>query len=114
MIGFLLPLVLKLGVPESIAKPIATGLLIVSAAVLLIGGFLIWDHFDDKAAVEADRNASNAKATATARKADERAETAANRQKEDIEDGNDRAREAAAGSDDPLKAGLDQLREGRR
>jgi hypothetical protein len=110
MIGFLLPLVLKLGVPQRFAKPIATGVLIFGAAVLLIGGFLLWDHFDDKAAVKADRSAAKAEAVSRAREADERAHGAANRQNEEVSDGNERAKAAAAGSDDPLGDGLRSLR----
>lgn len=110
MIGLLLPLVLKLGVPSRLAKPVATGLMIVGAAVLLIGGFLLWDHFDDKAAIQADRNAANAQAAIAARKADERAEQAGNRTREGIEDANDRAQAAADAGDDPLGDGLRSLR----
>lgn len=110
MIGFLLPLILKVGIPERFAKPVAKGVLIAGAVALIVGAFLVWDHFDDKAAVEADRNASRAEAVSRAREADEGAETAANRTREDIEDGNERAREAARDSDDPLGDGLRSLR----
>ena len=110
MIGFLIPLVLRAGVPERIAKPVAKVVLVVAAVAALIVGFMLWDHFDDKAAVEADRNASKAEAVSTARHADERAEAAATGKEKDIQDGNERAREAAGGSDDPLGDGLRSLR----
>jgi hypothetical protein len=103
-------MILRLGVPADLARPVAKAALIVLAAALLIGGFLLWDHFDDKAAVEADRTAAKAEAVPRAREADERAERAGNQTREGIEDGNDRAREAAADSGDPLGDGLRSLR----
>lgn len=73
MLGLLLPLVLKLGVPSRLAAPVAKGALVVAGVALLIGGFLLWDHFDDRAAVrehevERELNAADARETA----ADER------------------------------------------
>lgn len=92
------------------AKRIAKVGLIVGALVMLIVGFLLWDHFDDKAAVNADRNESKVEALDTARGADEDAEAATAGKSEEVEDGNDRARKAAADSDDPLRDALSSLR----
>jgi hypothetical protein len=85
-------------------------LIIGGAAIAILAAFGLWLHMHDKAVVEADRSAANAKAVSTAREADERAQEAGNRKSEDVEDANDRAREAADGSDDPLADGLRSLR----
>ena len=44
-----------LAATEEAAKPFVKAGLAVMAVVLLIGGFLVWDHFDDKAAVSASQ-----------------------------------------------------------
>jgi hypothetical protein len=101
------------GLSDKLAKkfaPLGLALIIIMMIGLLVGGFMLWDHFDDKAAVEADRNASKAVAVSKAREADERAQRAATGKSEDIRHGNERAREAASGSDDPLRDALDSLR----
>lgn len=84
MIAFLLPLVMKLGVPQRLAAPVAKVALIIAAAALLIGGFLLWDHFDDKAAVrehevERELKAADARETAAAERV---ADTIANAKSE--------------------------------
>lgn len=84
--------------------------LAVVAVVLLVAGFAMWLHFHTKAAVEADRSVSNAKAVTRAREADERAREARDRQTQEVSDANEHAEEAAAVSDDPLRAALDSLR----
>lgn len=87
----------------------------VAVAVMLASvAFLVWDHFDDKAAVEADRAVSNAQAQSDARKADERAHEAAEGKSDAVAAENKAAAEAAAKSDDPLKSGLDELRNHQR
>ena len=81
----------------------------IAGAVALIAAFIVWDYLDDKAAIEADRNASNAKAAEKARKADNAAHGAADERREAVEEGNRRAEDAARGSDDPLADGLREL-----
>lgn len=61
-------------------------------------------------AVEADRDASNAEATTTAREADQSAQEAAEGKSSEVQAGNAKASEAAKGSDDPLGDGLRALR----
>lgn len=80
------------------------------AVALLTVGFLWWLAAEKQKAVIADRNAARAEAVSRAREADERAERASDSTREGIEDGNDRAREAARTSDDPLADGLRSLR----
>jgi hypothetical protein len=63
-----------------------------------------------KALTEAKYAAARAQAVAKARKADGVAVDTAAAGKASIEEGNDRAQEAASNSDDPLRAGLDSLR----
>lgn len=92
------------------ARRLVTRGLAVVGVVLLVGAGALWLHLHTKAAVEADRTAAKLEAVSRAREADERAEAAGNQTREAIEDANDRAREAAAGSDDPLGDGLRSLR----
>jgi hypothetical protein len=94
------------------ARRLAKVGLAVAAFVLLVVGFLIWDHFDDKAAVEADRSASKAEAVSRARDADGRAGRAADDTRDAIERSNADAKAAADRSDDPLATALDRLRAG--
>lgn len=89
---------------------LAKGVWLVIAIAALIAGFVLWLDAREDAAVEADRARSNAEAVTTAREADQAASEAQRDKLEDVEHGNDRAREAAAGSDDPLRDALEWLR----
>lgn len=85
----------------------AWGAILIAAGIL---AFIVWDIFDDKAAVSADRGESKAVVTGRARKADETAHGAAQGKIKQVEQSNEQAREAADGSDDPLKSAFDELR----
>ncbi len=83
---------------------------IALAIVIAAIAFGIWLSGEKQRAVEADRNVGKVEAVSTAREADEAAHGAAQGKSEDIEHGNEQAREAARGSDDPLGDGLRSLR----
>jgi|GEM_PF-4956701 hypothetical protein len=83
---------------------------IALAIVIAAIAFGIWLSGEKQKAVEADRSAGKAEAVSTARTADEAAHGAAQGKSEDIEHGNEQAREAARGSDDPLADALRSLR----
>ena len=75
-----------------------------------IAAFLIWDWFDDRAAVRKhDAAIVEAIATASASASASASETVAET-KAGVEQGNQRARDAAAKSSDPLRDGLGALR----
>lgn len=92
---------------------LAKGIWVAIALAALIGGFALWLANEKRDAVEADRARSNAEALARARGADEAGLARTGQEREAIEAQNEEARRAAEQSDDPLKAGLDKLREGR-
>ena len=84
------------------------------AAAALATGVLLWLHFHDKAVVK-DHEAGVAQAVATQSAAAAQAgHDAADQTKSEVEKSNEKARKAAAGSDDPLRAGLDGLRQNQR
>lgn len=87
---------------EFLAKVIQTAALLA----LLVAGWLVFDHLNDKAAV---REAA-VEAVTTARSADSAADSANDHTRNEVEQANDRARDAANGSDDPLADGLRGLR----
>ena len=78
---------------------------------MLIGAFLIWNWFDNRAAI-ADHEAKVTAAVATqSAAASEAAAEVVAETKTELEKANADARNAAARSpDDPLRAGLDSLR----
>ena len=65
---------------------------------------------DGRNAAEAEAALVRQKALQRAREADSAATGASERTSENVEAGNQRARDAAAGSDDPLRAALERLR----
>ena len=83
-----------------------------------IAGALVLSHSlaycegrkDGKAAERATQAIVEAKAQETAREADAKAGEAVSQTKADVEAGNQRARDAAVGSDDPLRDGLGALK----
>jgi hypothetical protein len=83
---------------------------LVLAGLVLIGLAFVLHKCAVRDAVEADRDASKAEALSDAREADEDAEAASDDKTQEIEDGNERARDAARGSSDPLGDGLRSLR----
>ncbi len=83
---------------------------IALAVVLVVAAFMWWLDSQKDAAVRADRAQANAEAAVTTRKADEAAHGAAQGKSDAIQEGTDRAKDAAAQSDDPLAAGLRSLR----
>jgi hypothetical protein len=80
------------------------------AGIALLGLAFLLHKCAVREAVEADRDASKAEALETAREADEAAHGAAGNTRDAIERSNADAKAAAAGADDPLRAGLDRLR----
>lgn len=92
------------------AQRLVTVALAVAGIVLMLGAFALWLHLHTEAAVEADRVEARAEAVSRAREADEHAERAGNQTREGVEHANDRAREAAADSSDPLGDALRSLR----
>lgn len=105
MIGLLLPIIARLGVPERFQKLAAWVALILAAIALLWLAKTIYDRSiireHEREIVEEVRD-KTAKGNAAATEA-------ANATKADVEEGNRRASEAAKESDDPLAAGLREL-----
>lgn len=113
-LGFKLLSLLGLSAPAARRfAPLALIGIVLAVLALIVVAFNLWLGGREKAAVEADRSASRAEAVSRAREADERATAASGATREGIEATNAEARAAAAQSDDPLRAGLDKLREGR-
>lgn len=86
----------------------------LAGAAALIAAFLLWDWLDDrgvisdheaKVAQQVEQKTTAANAAAT---------SAADATRTEVEQTNDQARRAAAGSNDPLKSGLDGLRANQR
>lgn len=109
MPGLLLSLFARLGVPEGLRKPLGYIGAVVACALLLwavvayIRHDAVSDYKDEQAGAVA---VASAKASQAAVDAVSSYEAAAAQRRE-------RAKAAASGSADPLKAGLDSLREGR-
>lgn len=82
----------------------------VLAFVALVAGFNWWLSAQRREAAQADRTATAAAVAPKVREADERAHEAAQAKSNEVEQTNVEAENAAAGSDDPLRAGLDWLR----
>lgn len=80
------------------------------AAATLIAALLLWDWFDDRAAVAAHEAEAAARVQEAARAAESAAHGAVTNRQTEVEQSNAEARTAAARSDDPLRAGLDRLR----
>jgi hypothetical protein len=91
-------------------KAVLIGLALLLAAV----AFALWLRGERREAVEADRAAASAEALSKAAEAQERGADAARESAAGIEAGNTAARDAARDSDDPLKAGLEELRNRQR
>lgn len=72
--------------------------------------FLWWLDKREDAAVEADRARTSAEAAAKAREADESAYTASQGKSQTVEQSNAEAKKAAAAGNDPLKDGLNTIR----
>lgn len=89
---------------------------IVIALLIVVCAFLCWrlssvDGDRDKWRDKAGEYEAAAKAVAEANvRASKAGVAVAAETKGQVEDGNERAREAAGGSDDPLRVGLDELR----
>lgn len=79
-------------------------------AALALAAFLAWDWWDDRAAVAAHEAELAEEVRATEAAAAINAAAAAQESKQEVEQRNVEAREAASRSDDPLKSGLDRLR----
>ena len=92
------------------ARRIAKAGLIAAAVVATIVGFLIWDHLDDKAAVDAANARATVEAMTKAREADEAADSANDHTRNEVEQANDEARNAAESGDDPLGDAFRSLR----
>lgn len=82
--------------------------LLISVGALYGAYCWAWDKGRDHE--RARWEAASAKIEAADKVADEKGLATAGETKKDIDDGNERARQAAAGSDDPLARGLDSLR----
>lgn len=85
----------------------AHGLIALAAAV---AAFLVWDWLDDRAAIREHERKVAEEVERLDQVADDEALDVASEATAEIEAENTRAREAAAKSDDRLKAGLDALR----
>lgn len=83
----------------------------IAAIVAGVVGFTLWLAGEKREAVAAAAAVASAVAITRARKADESAQRAARGKSDAVEAENRAARDAASDSDDPLKAGLDKLRE---
>ena len=100
------------------AVSIGTGILGKWKLYAAIAGALVMSHGlayctgrdDGKASERAAMAIVEAKAAVKAREADAKAGAAVDAAKADVEAGNERARDAAAGSDDPLREGLGALK----
>ena len=86
----------------------------LGGAVLLIAAFLIWDWLDDRAAIRAHEGRIAGEVAEQASAAATSAAAAVNQTQTEVDQTNDQARRAAAGSNDPLKSGLDRLRADQR
>ena len=87
---FLIALFARSKLLGAFAKPLAWATTIIVGGALLWAAFSAWDYFDDKAAVEADRAASNLETAKAVTKADRVAtEADAVRQKQRTADSND-------------------------
>lgn len=86
----------------------------LGGAVLLIAAFLIWDWLDDRAAVTAHEAAISGEVAEKTSAAATSAAAAVNQTQTEVGQTNDQARRDAAGSNDPLKSGLDRLRADQR
>lgn len=117
MIGLLIPLAARLGVPESARRFAAIGMLVLLLALLCLGarvGFRIWLAGHDRQVIAADRAAANAEESKTVIRADRAAGaskdardgTFATEQDQLKKDADDAARTG----DSPLDALFDELR----
>ena len=79
-------------------------------AAALIAAFLVWDWFDDRAAVAANEAKVGAKVQATASAAALEAHGAITAKQTEVDQANDNCRDAANRSADPLRAGTACLR----
>lgn len=86
----------------------------LGGAVLLIGAFLLWDWLDDRAAVTAHEGRIAGEVARQTSAAATSAAAAVHQTQTEVDQTNDEARRAAAGSDDPLRSGLDRLRADQR
>lgn len=83
------------------------------AGVLAAVALLAWLNAREREAVEQDRLKAKAEVLERARDADTRSVGETRAVQDEVERQNDKAREAAAGSDDPLKSYFDSLRKQR-
>ena len=96
-------------VGQKVAKATVWGIVLLVAALAVYAAYCwAWDKGRDHE--RARWEAASAKVIAADVKADTVANNVANATKGQIDDGNERAKQAAAGSDDPLAAGFDSLR----
>jgi len=95
---------------QPFARQLAWATIIVAVIALfaLVGTCWLGKH--DKAVIEADRNESNVKVLTDAIGDNERANDVLTKEEKENDDRIEQARVDAAGSDDPLAAGLDSLR----
>lgn len=110
MVGFIaIQLMQRFALGPRTAGWIARGIL-ASLAVLALYAAYSWAWDKGRDAERARWEAASAKIEAADKVADEKGLAVAGETKKDIDDGNERARQAAAGSDDPLARGLNSLR----
>ena len=108
----LIALFARWGVPESVRRPLALVTTVLAVAALLGLLWTWWLRGHDKAKIaEYEGAVQQAVATASASASAAAIETT-EQSKAKTEQGNDDARKAAAGSDDPLRDGLGSLRSG--
>lgn len=104
--ALILSILARWGVPESLRKAVAWLAIIIALAVLL--GIAKCSY--DRSIIDAHEAETAAKVEHKAREGDQAARGAADEIRTETEKSNDDARNAAAGSDDPLRDGLNSLR----
>lgn len=80
------------------------------AGLLLVAGFFYWLHAHDTAVIDKHKAQVTKEVGVKTDKAGTAASNAVIQSKQEVEQSNANARDAAARSDDPLRAGLDSLR----
>lgn len=83
----------------------------IGAGLGLLLAVAAWLHFHDRAVIENHEAEVTKAVTSQAAQAGDAAHSAVSTTQTKVEQQNDEARKAAAGSDDPLRAGFDRLRE---
>ena len=109
MIALIAMKLMETGLGPRVAK-LASWAIVALLALLCLWGAYSWAYDNGRDDERARWEAAAAKIEAADAKADAAGTVTAAETKKDIDDGNKRAEEAARGSDDPLAAGIGELR----